>query len=274
MGGERGSGSAPSGRGRPPANDPELVLYETVRRGSGRAFRRLLDLHDPGMRRVASWYVPDPARGRALVRETWGIALDGLNMFTWHTTFRAWLFGILVSVGRGARAPAPPPAPVPAVAAAATGAAPLDWPTLPWDPRWTPAAWEVFRAALADLPLDAAEVVRLHDAEGWPLVEVLDVLQHTGAEGAALLARGRARLRDAAADAVGHPGGGAVTDPQVIGLREVLRGLAPGAVEPDAALLAVFRSWRSRRDIPALRRVGGAVTAARAVPGPRRRARR
>lgn len=279
-------------RGRPPVTDPELVLYETLRRGSGRAFRRLLELHDPAMRRVASWYAPDPAEAAALVRETWAIALDGLGMFTWHTTFRAWLFGILVSVGRGAasaprgpehagagaaevRVPVPRPTPTGPSAA-------VDWPTLTWDPRWTAASWRALDEGVAALPLPAREVVLLHEAEGWPLPEVLDVLQHTTAEGAALLRDGLARVRDAVTGHLGltapgghpHPPRPATAD-EVAGLREALRARAPGPPDPpDSALLDVFRGWRTRRGIPALRRLGGAITAARTVPGPATAARR
>jgi len=283
-----------AGRGRPPAADPELVLYETLRRGSGRAFRRLLELHEPGMRRVAGWYADD-AGARAVVLETWAIGLDGLNMFTWHTTFRAWLFGILVSVGRGAgpsddrrptpvRMPAPALMPVPSPqrgpapgrAAPVGPVRPVDWATLPWDPRWTAASWRALEDGVAALPWPAREVVLLHDAEGWPLPEALDVLQHTGAEGAALLEAGRRGLRDAVAAHLGLAVPGAAgrspvtTAEQVAGLREAFRGSGLDAPAPsDPALLAAFRAWRTRRDIGALRRLGAAVTAARAIPSSR-----
>jgi DNA-directed RNA polymerase specialized sigma24 family protein len=58
------------------------------------------------MMRVARWYRPDEDGARRLVRQAWVTALGGLDMFTWHTSFRAWLFGILLNHCHGTPADA------------------------------------------------------------------------------------------------------------------------------------------------------------------------
>lgn len=245
--------------GRPARDPDELVLYEALRRGSTRAHRRLVELHHPTMLRVAGWYAPEPAAARRLVREAWGIALDGLNMFTWHTTFRAWLFGILVSVGRSLP---PPPDPLPAprtphpepggtAPPGAPATPPADWTRLPWTAAWTADSWQALEEGLAALGRAEREVVALHDVEGWPEREVLDALGHPQAQGRELLAAGRRHLVDAVRDHLGLPADPAPGEDQVAGVREALALLGTRGPDPtqDPALAAAFRAWRSRRGL-------------------------
>ncbi len=263
--------------------DPEeLVLYEGLRRGSGRAFRRLLELHSPTMLRVASWYMPSRPEAERLVRRTWFTALDGLNMFTWHCTFRAWLFGILVAGGRAQVPVAPVTVAAPEPAPARPTSGPVDWSDLPWSPLWSQASWGALEAALAALPLARREAVLLRDVEGWPLREVCDVLGLTENEEHRLLHAARAelveRLRlhlglERCADDCTHPPlrvteylEDAPTPPEFAvhlsgcaacdcwrgrfeGLAKILHLLRdddePGP--PDRDLMAAFRRWRAAR---------------------------
>lgn len=180
----------------------ELALYEALRLGSGRAFRALLDVHGPAMLRIAGWYTGDRATAERLVRATWVTALGGLDMFTWHCTFRAWLFGILVSHGRSLRVRhgrAPhvtlrPPSP--AALAPRPADVSLDWEHLAWSPRWSPASWQVLAAAVEALPADQRDAVRLRDVEGWPTREVCDAL--------ALAADDEHRLLHASRGSIAH----------------------------------------------------------------------
>ncbi|MDQ3537663.1 MAG: hypothetical protein M3415_02520 [Actinomycetota bacterium] len=193
----------------------ELALYESMRLGSGRAFRRLVDQHGPAMLRVARWYRADEGEARRLVRSAWVTALGGLDMFRWHTSFRAWLFGILLTHCRGTQtdartaavavevprqprstASSPPPPP--------SGS----WQDLPWSPAWSPESWGVIEQALAALPLAAREAVRFRDVEGWDSGEVCDVLGLTRAEEVALLSTGRTRLAAAVGEHLGLDGCG------------------------------------------------------------------
>lgn len=242
--------------GRPARDPEELALYEALRRGSARAHRRLLELHHPTMLRVAGWYAPEPEATHRLVRQVWGIALDGLNMFTWHTTFRAWLFGILVSVGRSL----PPPVPLPASSTLTPEAAappPPDWTRLPWTAAWTADSWRALEEGLAALERAEREAVALHDVEGWPERDVLDVLGHPQAQGRELLESGRRHLVGVVRDHLGLPPDPAPGEDQVAGVREalaLLRGRDPDPA-PDPALATAFRAWRNRRGLRPWHRV-------------------
>ncbi|WP_440899892.1 RNA polymerase sigma factor, partial [Actinosynnema sp.] len=145
----------------------EDVLYEGVRLGSRRAFDELLAHVDPTMRRLGRLYVPGPAVA-PLVATTWTVALPGLDMFTWHTTLRAWVTGIFVTYARAAadHGPAPPPPPAPPAPAPGPGGE-VPWETLGWSAWWPPACWDDLDRAVAALPLPQREVLWLHDVERW-----------------------------------------------------------------------------------------------------------
>lgn len=254
----------------------ELALYEELRRGRVAAFRRLVALHHETMHRVAGWYVPGVEDRQRLLRDTWGIALRGLNMFSWHTTFRAWLFGILVSGGRAARVPQPS-TPVPLDAGAGCGGTRIAWDQLPWSPAWTAASWDVLEAAVAGLPLPQQETLRLRDEEGWPQREVYDVLGWTEAEGQRLLREARTEVLEVLRRHLGAPAwqpGDAEHQRALHGLLaalEMVHAAAPGVVRdaahelahgapqerhevrrpasaapPDPQLVVIFRAWRAR----------------------------
>jgi DNA-directed RNA polymerase specialized sigma24 family protein len=231
----------------------EGELFEGLRLGSRRAFEALLDDDDPTMRRLALLYVPE-AEVAALVRRTWAVALPGLDMFTWHTTLRAWLVGILVTYGRaGVHATAPvEPVTTPSAAPARRGTAdPTPWATLAWSDRWSTDSWQVLEDALAAQPLERREVLWLHDVEGWPWREVLDACGATAAQGADLLRLGRTELAQVVAAHVGADPADSEADLQVRleGVSRLLAALRPvHAGRPvDPELVRVFTTWRRHR---------------------------
>ncbi len=255
---------APGGLG---TAQEELALYEGVRLGSERAFRRLVAGQAGLVARMAGLYGVDAGE---LARWTWGTALHGLGMFTWNSSFRAWVIGILVAHGRAAARPQPPPPSPPR----ATATPSTSWAGLAWSPRWQAGGWEAVEAALAALPLAEREVVHLHDAEGWPAREAFDALGLTAGEGDRLLAAGRERVRCALADWLGQAPGPDTDGSQTRAVVEVLgllvrEGAAP---TPDRELLATFRAWRASRRISLPRRLRGALLARGALPRPRGRA--
>ncbi len=216
------SGAAPR---RPAGSLEELALYEDLRHGSMRAFRTLVDRHHAAMVEVASWYVDDRERAQQVVRGAWATALGGLDMFTWHSTFAAWLYGIVIDRGRslttsrhaqaaradraaGGGAPAtdgaaaiPPTSPLHHTAAAAA----VESPDVAWSPAWSPDAWAALAAALRGLRLPAQEVVRLRDVAGWGARDACDALALTAAEERSLLLEGRSALAETVAAVVGAP---------------------------------------------------------------------
>ncbi len=259
---------------QPPGSYPramadEGVLFEGLRLGSTQAFEELLRAEGPTMQRLSRLYVPEEASPR-LVRQAWAVALPGLDMFTWHTTLRAWLTGILVTYGRAARlspaAPAPthPPAPstpstpvaAPTGRTPATPATPVPWATLRWSSRWTADSWVAFEGALAALPLPEREVLWLRDVEGWSWREVLDTLGLTAEQGDLLLHRGRSSLLGSIARWLGAAPVDPTGQEPLDGVVALLGGLHPAAEEtaPDPQLLRMFTAWRRRRGVRAWRR--------------------
>ncbi|WP_380165368.1 RNA polymerase sigma factor [Jannaschia sp. R86511] len=241
----------------------EGVLFEGLRLGSAQAFALLLDEYDPPMRRLARLYVPEEQVG-PLVRQTWSTALPGLDMFTWHTTLRAWVSGIFVTYGRAWRTAAPDavPAVAPAPPPAPRGDDPgtdveVPWGSLGWSGLWADDDWRLLEGVMSSQPLAVREVLWLRDVEGWSWREVLDALGLTAAQGEQLLVRGREEL---AAWVAAHVGAG--PDPDGQG-RERTDGVATllGALRPvhagratDAELQRSFTAWRRHRGVRPWRR--------------------
>ncbi|WP_336921553.1 RNA polymerase sigma factor [Aquipuribacter sp. SD81] len=236
----------------------EGVLFEGVRLGSRRAFEELLDHVDPTMRRLGRLYVPEAAVG-PLVATTWQVALPGLDMFTWHTSLRAWLTGIFVTYARAAavtapRADAPSAGPVPVRDPAVVGDVP--WETLAWSAHWSPTYWADLADTLASLPLPQREVLWLRDVERWELRETLDCLGLTAAQGEQLLdaghdtvAAGVATLVSASPAAVADRGR---RHHGVTRLLAELRQDPAAATDPGPA--RVFTVWRRHRRVRVWRR--------------------
>jgi len=249
-----------------------LALFEGLRLGSERSFRRLVAAHHASMLRLAALYVDDADAQEELIRWTWSTALHGLGMFTWHTSFRAWLFGILAAHSR-ARSPTAPPPPGPPgrtpaeLPARADMDADMDWVGLAWSPRWSSDGWRVVEQALAALPMAQREVVHLRDIEGWPAADADAALGVTADEGERLLAGGHEAVRAAVRAWLGlPPPGPADVQRETDGVSELLGLMAPAATTapngtPPAQLLAIFRDWRASRRIPVWRQLRGAYLA-------------
>ncbi|MFC5379432.1 hypothetical protein [Aquipuribacter nitratireducens] len=235
----------------------EGVTYEGLRLGSSRAFADVLRDDGPVMRRVAALYV-GPGEVDTLVRHTWSVALPGLDMFTWHTSLRAWLTGILVTQGRARAgrdntcgiddAPAPRDRPAPG---------PVPWATLPWSAHWGDDGWVVVRRTLVAQPLAVREVLWLHDVEGWPWRDVLDALGLTEEDGSRLLDDGRSALATAVARHLGADGSDGSRRERLEAVAALLRWLRSDTADPpapDPALGRTFAAWRRRRAVPVWRR--------------------
>lgn len=230
---------------------PDDALYEALRLGSGRALRLLAERHDPAMRRVALLYVQQGPAVDALVRRTWTTALPGLDMFTWHTSFRAWLYGILVTAGRGV-ATRPEVVPLPE-AGHDDGRKHLPWATLPWS-RDGGAAVAAAAAGLSRMTQREREVLWFRHAEGWPDREVCDVLGLTGEEYGTLRTSSEAGLVSAVARHLGAPPpASGEAQAASTALMTALRP-EPGRT-PDAEILRALRRWRAERGLTVWHRV-------------------
>jgi RNA polymerase sigma-70 factor, ECF subfamily len=184
--------------------DSDLELLDRVRSGDETAFVTLVERYHASMLRVARNYVPSEAVAEEAVQDTWIGVVRGLEKFEGRSSFKTWLFRILINRARtaGVREPRNLPLDVePAVDAsrfttAGAWAEPLEAWVADADDRLVAGTWsEALRAALDDLPPRQREVVVLRDVEGLSSHDVADLLGVSEGNQRVLLHRGRSRLR-------------------------------------------------------------------------------
>src|SRR3954447_2164181 len=78
-----------------PAEDQSLV--ERARQGDDDAVAVLVRRYSPMLMRLARMYVPTDALAEDVVQETWVAVLRGLERFEGRSSFKTWLFRILVN---------------------------------------------------------------------------------------------------------------------------------------------------------------------------------
>jgi RNA polymerase sigma-70 factor, ECF subfamily len=79
----------------PVDEDGELVAR--LRAGEEQAFVTLVARHHAAMLRLAGSYVPSRAVAEEVVQDTWVGVLRGIDGFAGRSSFRTWLFRILVN---------------------------------------------------------------------------------------------------------------------------------------------------------------------------------
>ncbi|MGO8871588.1 MAG: RNA polymerase sigma factor [Acidimicrobiales bacterium] len=185
--------------------DEELLAR--LRDGDGEAFVTLVARYNGSLLRLARSYVPSDAVAEEAVQDTWMGVVRGLERFEGRSSFKTWLFRILMNRARSAgvrehrnlsvdRAePAVDPSRFDAGGAWAE-------PVPPWeadaDDRLVAASWAAcLRRALDGLPERQREIVVLRDVEGLPSEDVCEVLGISEGNQRVLLHRGRSRLRTA-----------------------------------------------------------------------------
>jgi RNA polymerase sigma-70 factor (ECF subfamily) len=195
--------------------DTDAELLGRLRAGDEQAFVILVRRHHAAMVRLASSFVPSLAVAEEVVQDTWVGVLRGIDGFEGRSSFRTWLFRILVNRARSAGARERRSVAVgdvgPAVDAArfdGTG----HWLSPPehWieeaDDRLTAAKLaDRLRSAIEDLPARQREVVTLRDIEGLSSNDVCSVLDITDINQRVLLHRGRSRLRQIIETEFGRP---------------------------------------------------------------------
>jgi RNA polymerase sigma-70 factor (ECF subfamily) len=186
--------------------ESDAELLQRLRSGDEDAFVVLVGRYNHSMVRLARAYVPSEAVAEEAVQETWMGVVRGVDRFEGRSSFKTWLFRILVNRAgtAGAREPRNQPLPDdgPAVDpsrfdAGGAWAQPLEsWADT--DDRLVAATWsECLRDALGDLPPRQREVVVLRDVEGLPSTDVCEVLGISEGNQRVLLHRGRSRMRAA-----------------------------------------------------------------------------
>jgi RNA polymerase sigma-70 factor (ECF subfamily) len=197
----------------------ELELVERARGGDEDAFAVLVRRYSPMLMRLARMYVPTDALAEDVVQETWVAVVRGLERFEGRSSFKTWLFRILVnraktrgvrehrsipfaSVGPGAEDGDEGPTVDPSrfTSEGAWTSAPADWHDDPEAALDSAEALRTARAAIDELPERQRIVITLRDLEGLSSEEVRNVLDLTETNQRVLLHRARAKVRKALED--------------------------------------------------------------------------
>jgi RNA polymerase sigma-70 factor (ECF subfamily) len=185
--------------------DDDTELLDRLRAGDEQAFVVLVRRHHDPMIRLACSFVPSRAVAEEVVQDTWMGVLRGIGSFEGRSSFRTWLFRILVNRARTAGARERRTVAV-GDAEAAVDASRFDeagaWAAPPeqWiediDNRLRAGKLaDRIRSAIAELPDRQREVVTLRDVDGLSSNEVCDVLEISDGNQRVLLHRGRSRVR-------------------------------------------------------------------------------
>jgi RNA polymerase sigma-70 factor (ECF subfamily) len=203
---------------RSPVDDLDLV--ERARGGDEEAFALLVRRYSPMLLRLARMYVPTDALAEDVVQETWVAVVRGLERFEGRSSFKTWLFRILVnraktrgvrehrsipfaSVGSAADEDGdegPTVDPARFTSEGAWTSAPADWRDDPETALDSAEALRVAREAIAELPERQKIVITLRDLEGLSSDEVRNVLDLTETNQRVLLHRARTKVRKALED--------------------------------------------------------------------------
>ena len=202
--------------------DRELVA--ALRSGDETVFSLLVREHGPGMLRVARNYVSSQAVAEEVVQEAWLGVLRGLDGFEGRSSFKTWLYRILMNtaMSRGEREARTVPF------STLAGEAGDDEPAVDpgrfmtegrWAGHWAvpPESWaspeprlleaearEVIDRTIAQLPEAQAIVITMCDIEGFEPEEVCNVLEISLTNQRVLLHRARSQVRQALEDYMGE----------------------------------------------------------------------
>jgi RNA polymerase sigma-70 factor, ECF subfamily len=202
------------------ASPDDLEIVKRLRAGDEATFMDLVERLQPTMLRVARMYVATQAVAEECVQDAWVGVLQGIARFEGRSSLRTWVFRILVNIAktRGQREGRSVPfaslvaegedePTVPAESFVRTGDSAGAWSTLPEDWRGVPEDRLIARetiavvaAAIEDLPVTQAAVIRMRDVLGMSSEEVRNALDLSETNQRVLLHRARARVRRAVDD--------------------------------------------------------------------------
>ncbi|WP_445151943.1 RNA polymerase sigma factor [Baekduia sp. Peel2402] len=203
---------------RVPSDDESLV--ERARDGDEEAFAALVRRYTPMLMRLARMYVPTDALAEDVVQETWVAVVRGLERFEGRSSFKTWLFRILVNRAktRGVRehrsipfasvagsaseedGEGPTVDPARFTSEGAWTSAPPDWHDDPELSLESDEALRIAREAIDQLPERQKIVITLRDLEGLSSDEVRNVLDVSETNQRVLLHRARTKVRQALED--------------------------------------------------------------------------
>lgn len=181
--------------------DDDAALVERLRAGDEAAFVELVGRYQPRMLRLAESTVRSRAVAEEVTQDTWLAVLRGVERFEGRSSFKTWLFHILLNrarstAGKEQRAGSPDEQVIERFDKSGAWASPPE----PWadraDDRLTAERLAVrVQQLLPQLPVVQQQVVVLCDLEGLSAGDVAALLGIKDGHQRVLLHRGRARLR-------------------------------------------------------------------------------
>lgn len=201
-------GSAPRARKYAGIVDDEVLLQKLLV-GDQDAFRTLVGRYHNSLVRVARYHVDSDAAAEDVAQDTWVAVLRGVHKFEGRSSFKTWLFKILVNRSRTAgsrdrrQISVDPTSVEPSVSPSRFDAAGA-WtdPPTPFDDLVSAhlddeKVVRAIRDAVRELPEPQQAVVTLRDVEGLSTYEVSALLGLTDGNVRVILHRGRAKIRAA-----------------------------------------------------------------------------
>ncbi len=195
----------------PTWHDDEASLVARLRARDHAIFNQLAHNFYAPMLRVAMNFVRSPEEAEEVIQETWLAALSGLDRFEGRSSFKTWLFRILINRARTRAKRENRVVPfsalpvsddtgggsMPYFRPASSGA--VDIVSRAADPEQQVLAGElraVLEKAVNSLPRVQRLVISLRDIEGWSSEEVCELLKLTPANQRVVLHRARLRVRE------------------------------------------------------------------------------
>ena len=195
-----------------PAVADEAELVARLRAGDEAAFVALVRMHQAQLLRLAESVVGSRAVAEEVVQDTWLAVVRGVDRFEGRSSFKTWLFHILMNRARTSAGREHRTASVgdDVLAQHFDGNGAWVTPPVPWSDRVDDQIVAVgfaerVRDILPTLPVAQREVVVLRDVEGLSALEVATMLGVSDGNQRVLLHRARAHIRDCLAREMGDP---------------------------------------------------------------------
>lgn len=176
----------------PPATDDvDLALVYGLRARDEKAFEQLIDRYYSPMLRTATGFVRSHEEAEEVIQDTWIAVLSGIDRFESRSSFKTWLFRILLNRARtrGQREARMIPFSHHEDVEVRASEPDAERELLSAELR------ERIESAVAALPPNQREVITLRDIEGWDASEVCETLDLTTSNQRVLLHRARMKVR-------------------------------------------------------------------------------
>jgi RNA polymerase sigma-70 factor (ECF subfamily) len=177
-------------------------LVERLQAGDEAAFVELVRTYQSRLQRLAESVVASRSVAEEVVQDTWLAVVRGVERFEGRSTFKTWLFHILLNRARSAagREHRAPPLPHDDLGERFDRHGAWATPPVPWaeeaeDRLVAQHLAERVRELLPDLPEAQRQVLLLRDVEGLPATDVCELLGVSDGNQRVLLHRARVHLR-------------------------------------------------------------------------------